>query len=137
MLLDLYCPKLSKGQEDALTNLLTDLNLLVRTDHKSNGEVVYELNHSAHQSISTRLFAAMMFTPFKTSLTASFDAAFDRVGLALGMTREEFLERLDTVCTEYPEHFVFKEDAGLRVIQCSLYQSKESFCFQPEMLESC
>ena len=137
VLLDLYCPKPSKGQEDALTNLLTDLHLLVRTEHKSNGEVVYELNQTAHQSISTRLFAAMMFTPFAKSLTASFDVAYDRVGLALGMTREEFLERLDTVCTEYPEHFVFKEDAGLRVIQCSGYQTKESFCFQPEKLVSC
>ena len=137
VLLDMYCPKSSKGQEDALTNLLTDLNLLVRTEHKSNGEVVYEINQSAHASISTRLFAAMMFTPFATSLNTSFDTAYDMVGLALGMTREEFHRRLDTVCTEYPEYFVFKEDAGLRVIQCSEYQPKEAFCFHPESLESC
>lgn len=137
VLLDLYCPKASKGQEDALTNLLTDLNLIVRTEHKSNGETVYELNHSAHTSISTRLFAAMMFTPFSDSLSAGFDVAFGQVGLALGMTREEFMERLDTICSEHPEHFVFKEDAGVRVIQCSKYQPKEAFCFQPELNEAC
>lgn len=137
VLLDLYCPKASKGQEDALTNLLTDLNLIVRTEHKSNGETVYELNHSAHTSISARLFAAMMFTPFSESLSAGFDVAFGQVGLALGMTREEFMERLDIICSEHPEHFVFKEDAGVRVIQCSQYQPKEVFCFQPELNEAC
>lgn len=130
VLLDLYCPKPSKGQEDALTNLLTDLNLIVRSGHDRSGETVFELNQSAHQSITTRLLAAMMFTPFETSLTASFDSAYDQVGLALGMTREQFLEALDMICTEYPDHFVFKEDAGLRVIQCSKFLPKESFYFQ-------
>lgn len=137
VLLDLYCPRPSKGQEDALTNLLTDLNLIVRTDHKSNGEVVYELNNAAHQSISTRLFAGMMFTAFEETLSVSFDNSFDLIGLALGMTREEFMERLDSVCLEFPEHFVFKEDAGLKVVQCAGYRSKESFCFQPESQEAC
>lgn len=137
VLLDLYCPRPSKGQEDALTNLLTDLNLIVRADHKSNGEVVYELNNAAHQSISTRLFAGMMFTAFEETLSVSFDNSFDLIGLALGMTREEFMERLDSVCLEFPEHFVFKEDAGLKVVQCAGYRSKESFCFQPESQEAC
>ena len=137
VLLDLYCPRSNKGQEDALTNLLTDLNLIIRTEHKSNGENVYELNHSAHHAISSRLFASMMFTPFKDSLSTSFDRAYDKVGLALGMSREEFTEKLDAVCTEYPEHFVFKEDAGIRVIQCSEYLQKESFCFAEEFSESC
>jgi hypothetical protein len=137
VLLDMYCPKATKGQEDSLTNLLTDLNLIMRTEHKSKGETVYELNHSAQASISTRLFAAMMFTPFSESLTAGFDDVFGNVGLALGMTREGFLERIDTICSEFPEHFVFKEDAGLRVIQCAAYHHKEEFRFQTELNEAC
>jgi hypothetical protein len=46
------------------------------------------------------------------------------------MTREKFIDHLEKVCTEYPDHFVFKEDAGLRVIQCSKFQFKETFYFQ-------
>ena len=137
VLLDLYCPKVAKGREDALTNLLTDLNLIERTEHKSNGETIYELNHSAHAGISTRLFAAMMFTPFRESLSCSFDSAFDQVGLALGLTREEFMDRLDQICAEFPEYFVFKEDAGVRVVQCSEYQPKEEFFFQVEQEVAC
>ncbi len=137
VLLDLYCPKTTKGHEDALTNLLTDLHLIERTGHKSNGDTIYELNHAAHSGISNRLFAAMMFTNFYNSLTSSFDSAFHNVGLALGMTREEFIDRTDRMCSEFPDHFVFKEDAGIRVIQCSKYQSKEEFFFQPQSEEAC
>ena len=76
----------------------------------------------------------MMFTPFATSLTASFDVAYDRVGLALGMTREEFLERLDTVCTEYQSILSSRKMPGCVSSNALNIKPRSPFAFQLKSL---
>lgn len=119
VLIDNYCPKLtSKDTEDSMMNLLTDLNLITRTNYKSEGEIVYELNPLASESISNQLFGAMLIK-FMQNKSESIDTLFDKVGYPLALDRERFLTKIEQLCLEFPDVFVYKEDAGLKELQCN------------------
>ena len=67
--------------------------------------------------------------------SASLDRLFDQIGYPLIMDREMFLRRVEQVCLSYPEIFVFKDDAGLREVQCYSSSSPLEFFInhQPEL----
>ena len=135
VLIDNYCLKVNtKGSEESMTNLLTDLGLIQKTNFKNDNETVYELNHLASKQISEPLFACMLMQCFD-SPSASLDRLFDQMGYPLVMDREMFLRRVEQVCLSYPEIFVFKDDAGLREVQCYSSTSPLEFFInhQPEL----
>jgi hypothetical protein len=118
VLIDNYCPKTTgNGSEESMTNLLIDIGLIQKTAFKSDSEVVYELNHLASKEIGEPLFACMLMQCFESS-SASLDQLFDQLGYPLIMDREMFIRRIEQVCLSYPEIFVYKDDAGLREVQC-------------------
>ena len=127
VLLDLYHMKVSEKSEESMTNLLTDLNIIVRTPFKSDGEPVYELNTAANNQISNELLAALLLHSFKDDNSVSFDTVYEQLGVILLFTREAFIQRIDNVCEEYSNMFVFKQDAGIREMQCLAPASPFSF----------
>jgi len=116
VLLDNYCMKGGKQAEESMTNLLVDLQLIIKTDFKSDKEFVYTLNSHAHKTVSTPLFACLLSQAFEGS-SESLDAMHYKLGIPMLLNRETFMQRLLTTCAEYPKHFVFKDDAGLREVQ--------------------
>jgi hypothetical protein len=119
--------KVSEKSEESMTNLLTDLNIIVRTPFKSDGEPVYELNTAANNQISNELLAALLLHSFKDDNSVSFDTVYEQLGVILLFTREAFIQRIDNVCEEYSNMFVFKQDAGIREMQCLVPASPFSF----------
>ena len=109
-----------------MTNILIDLNLIRKTTFKSEGEVVYELNHLANKGINEPLFACLLMQCFDSS-SQSLDNLYEELGHALVMDREVFIRRIEQVCLSYPELFVYKDDAGLREVQCYASESPLTF----------
>ena len=137
VLIDNYCLKMNaKGSEESMTNLLTDIGLIQKTNFKSDSEVVFELNHLASKQISEPLFACMLMQCFDSS-SASLDKLFDQIGYALVMDREMFIRRIEQVCLTYPEMFVYKDDAGLREVQCYASLSPLTFFVNQQPEHAC
>ena len=112
VLIDNYCLKgAGQNAEESMTNILIDLNLIRKTTFKSEGEVVYELNHLANKGINEPLFACLLMQCFDSS-SQSLDNLYEELGHALVMDREVFIGRIEQVCLSYPELFVYKDDAG-------------------------
>lgn len=116
VLLDNYCFKGGKLAEESMTNLLVDLNLIIKTDFKSEKENVYTLNGHAHNTIGLDLMACLLNKAFENN-SESLDTLHYRLGVPLLMDREQFIQSVLDVSTAYPKHFVYKEDAGLREVQ--------------------
>ena len=117
VLIDSYCPRSTgKDPEESMMNLLVSLNLIIKTNYKSEGEQVYELNPSASNSISTPLFSSLLIRAFSSS-SESLDTLYDKIGYPLVLNREDFITRIENTCLEFPNTFVYKEDAGLREVQ--------------------
>ena len=137
VLVDNYCPKLnSKDSEESMMNLMVDLNLIQKTNYKSDGESVYELNKIASNSISNNLFAALLIKNFKNK-SESLDNLYDRIGYPLILDREQFINRIENVCFEYPEYFVYKEDAGLKELQLNKEQHYLDFLTNTQLDKAC
>jgi hypothetical protein len=127
VLIDNYCLKgAGQNAEESMTNILIDLNLIRKTTFKSEGEVVYELNHLANKGINEPLFACLLMQCFDSS-SQSLDNLYEELGHALVMDREVFIRRIEQVCLSYPELFVYKDDAGLREVQCYASESPLTF----------
>lgn len=127
VLIDNYCLKgAGQNAEESMTNILIDLNLIRKTTFKSEGEVVYELNHLSNEGINEPLFACLLMQCFDSS-SQSLDNLYEELGHALVMDREVFIRRIEQVCLSYPELFVYKDDAGLREVQCYASESPLTF----------
>ena len=127
VLIDNYCLRgAGQNAEESMTNILIDLNLIRKTTFKSEGEVVYELNHLANKSINEPLFACLLMQCFDSS-SQSLDNLYEELGHPLVMDREAFIRRIEQVCLSYPELFVYKDDAGLREVQCYAGESPLTF----------
>ena len=137
VLVDNYCPKLnSKDSEESMMNLMVDLNLIQKTNYKSDGESVYELNKIASDSISNNLFATLLIKHFKNK-SESLDNLYDRIGYPLILDREQFINRIENVCFEYPEYCVYKEDAGLKELQLNKEQHYLDFLTNTQLDKAC
>jgi len=134
VLLDLYCVRPMEKNEEAFMNLLTDLNLVVRTAQKVDGEPVYELNMDASATVSNAFLGALLMDVLDENSSVSFDRVYESVGTVLLFTREAFLLRLYKVCEDFPEYFVFKEDAGIRELQGKRLTTKMEFFHSSIML---
>ena len=127
VLIDNYCLRgAGQNAEESMTNILIDLNLIRKTTFKSEGEVVYELNHLANKGINEPLFACLLMQCFDSS-SQSLDNLYEELGHPLVMDREAFIRRIEQVCLSYPELFVYKDDAGLREVQCYAGESPLTF----------
>lgn len=137
VLIDNYCLK-GAGQiaEESMTNVLIDLNLIRKTTFKSEGEVVYELNHLANKGVNERLFACLLMQCFESS-SQSLDNLYEELGYTLVMDREVFIRRIEQACLSYPELFVYKDDAGLREVQCYASESPLTFLANHNSESSC
>jgi len=116
VLLDNYCFKGGKQAEESMTNLLVDLNLIIKTDFKSDKENVYTLNGHAHNTIGLELMGCLLDKAFDND-SESLDTLHYRLGVPLLMDREQFIQRILDVSEAYPKHFVYKGDAGIREVQ--------------------
>jgi hypothetical protein len=137
VLIDSYCSRsIGKDPEESMMTLLVTLNLIIKTNYKSEGEQVYELNQAASTSISTTLFASLLIRAF-SSPSESLDTLYDEIGYPLVLNREDFITRVENTCLEFPDMFVYKEDAGLREVQFNQGLDAVSFLASVKIEETC
>ena len=137
VLIDTYCARSTgKDPEESMMNLLVSLNLIIKTNYKSEGEQVYELNQSASKSISTPLFSSLLIRAF-TSSSESLDTLYAKIGHPLVLNREDFITRIENACLEFPNIFVYKDDAGMREVQFNKSISAMSFLESLKIEASC
>ena len=116
-LIDTYTIKKSKKAtlEDNYTTLLTELDLIKRTDFRSGeNDTIYELNTQAAENESTTLFATLLLKSFAPSKHASIslDDVYLQLGTLLLLNRDTFSKILEGVATDFSSEFSFKQNEG-------------------------
>jgi hypothetical protein len=62
---------------------------------------------------------------------------YDAIGYPLVLNREDFITRIENTCLEFPDTFVYKEDAGLREVQFNKGIDAVSFLASVKIEETC
>ena len=123
-LIDTYCIKKSKKAtlEDNYTTLLTELDLIKRTEFRSgDNEIIYELNTQAAENESTTLVATLLLKTFgvKGSNSITLDDVYLHLGTVLLLNRDSFSKILEKVASDFSSDFSFKqnETTGIQELQ--------------------
>jgi hypothetical protein len=129
-LIDTYCIKKSKKAtlEDNYTTLLTELNLIRRTEFRSgDNEVIFELNTQAAENENTALFGALILKTFGKSgkSSVSLDDVYLQLGTILLLNRDAFSKILEKVAATYSLDFSFKQNdsTGIQELQINTTDS--------------
>ena len=136
-LIDTYCIRKSKkaSLEDNYTTLLTELELIKRTEFRSgDGELIYELNTQAALGESTELYATLLIKTFGNgnTLSVSLDDVYLELGTVLLMDRDTFAKQLERVASDFSKDFSFKQNqsTGIQELQINTTQSWVEFAKQ-------
>jgi hypothetical protein len=129
-LIDTYCIKKSKKAtlEDNYTTLLTELNLIRRTEFRSGeNEIIYELNTQAAENENTALFGALILKTFGKSgkNSVSLDDVYLQLGTILLLNRDSFSKILEKVAAVHSLDFSFKQNdsTGIQELQINTTDS--------------
>jgi hypothetical protein len=109
--------KNEKTIEDDFNAPLLSLNLISDTGRKNDAnQIVYRLNRSIQESISSEIFAYCLLHEFENENSVSFDRIRKTVGSYLCLSNEGLEIQIDKLCEE-ENQFVYKDDAGVRQLQ--------------------
>ena len=133
-LIDTYCIKKSKKAtlEDNYTTLLTELDLIKRTEFRSgDNEIIYELNTQAAENESTTLIATLLLKSFGVngSISISLDDVYLHLGTVLLLNRDSFSKILEKVASDFSSDFSFKQNeaTGIQELQINTKSSWMDF----------
>lgn len=133
-LIDTYCIKKSKKAtlEDNYTTLLTELDLIKRTEFRSgDNEIIYELNTQAAENESTTLVATLLLKSFADSgnTSISLDDVYLHLGTIMLLNRDSFSKILEKVASDFSSDFSFKQNeaTGIQELQINSKSSWMDF----------
>ena len=118
--------------EDNYTTLLTELDLIKRTEFRSgDNEIIYELNTQAAENESTTLIATLLLKSFGVngSISISLDDVYLHLGTVLLLNRDSFSKILEKVASDFSSDFSFKQNeaTGIQELQINTKSSWMDF----------
>lgn len=113
-----YVPKKNvKTIEDDFNAPLHGLNLILSTGRTDeHGNAVFKINKNEQESLSEKVLAYSLLEEFDNSSAIDFDSIRSSIGYYFCLTNEGLENKLRKLCQIYHNHFVFKDDAGIKQI---------------------
>ena len=114
----LVADKNYRNIEDDFSAPLLGLNLLKETGKRnSQNERVFRINRNEQEGLSEEVFAYGILIHFPDEVSLGLDRIRNTVSAYFCLSNEGLELKISNLCNKYPDHFVYKEDAGIKQLQ--------------------
>lgn len=111
-------PEKSKSIESDFMGLLYELNLIDRV-RKEGHNHTYRIENKERESLPSHIvFASILLSIDSTSITFNeLLTGINSVGSVFAINSKYLINCINAICEEYPDQVVYKDDAGVQVLQ--------------------
>jgi hypothetical protein len=107
-----------KTIEDDFSAPLLGLNLISDTGQKNaRNESIYKINKDLQEGLNIAVFAYVLLSEFPEESSVNLDQIRNTIGAYLCLSNEGLDGKISALCDMYANHFVYKEDAGIKQLQ--------------------